>query len=894
MQTVLWIEVTVGVSIALQIAAVVLALRLIPITGKRFSWLVISGAIALMALRRSITLAQLMTTPAPAEYNVPSELVALIVSALMALGLFLIAPLFQTIQDSERRTARANRALQVLGQTNNAIVRAESIPQLLDQMCRLAVEIGGYRFAWIGLVEADEPDIIQPAAEAGRGAGYLKTVEFRWDESADESGPTGFALRAGRPSVSRDLSIDGQDGPWKVEAIKRGFRSVAALPLVVEGEPFGALTVYAGEKDAFEPDEVRLLSTLSVDLSHGIETLRTRLAHELTVREVDRLQGFNESIVDNMVAGIAVQDADLSFEYFNPAAAQLLGYEPSELIGQSWTKIVPEDQHEIVHQADERRARGESDQYELELIAKDGQRVTVLVSGRSRVHGSGFAGTVVVFTDITERVQAEQQVRLQAAALDASADAMVLTNREGTIEWVNPAWTELTGYSAEEALGQNPRLLKSGAQDAAFYKGLWDTILDGRVWRGEVINKRKDGSFYTESETITPLASADGTITHFIAVKRDISLRKENEARIQQQLSQLNALREIDLAITSSLDPRVTFNVLLAHVTRQLQIDAADILTMDSHSQTLVFSAGRGFRTDALRHTRLRLGEGLAGKSALERKIISLDDIREGSPSLHQSPQLAEEGFATYFAVPLIAKGKIQGVLEIFHRQRLTPGKPWMDFLEALASQAAIAIDNAMLFDGLDQANSELVQAYDSTLEGWARALELRDFETEGHSARVTKQAVQLALKMGMGEADLVHLRRGALLHDIGKMGVPDSILHKHGPLTETEWEIMRQHPRYAYEMLAPISYLRPALDIPYCHHEKWDGTGYPRRLKRDEIPLAARVFAIVDVYDALLSDRPYRRAWSEEQAQGYLREQKGRHFDPVVVDAFFDLLNEM
>lgn len=847
-----------------------------------------------MALRRSITLAQLITAPTEVETSLLSELVTLAISALMVVGLYLIGPLFRSIQDSDHRTARANRALQVLGQTNNVIARADSVAHLLEQICQLAVEIGGYRFAWVGLVEAQGEHRIELAAKAGREAGYLDSVEFRGDESADESGPTVLALRTGRLSVSRDIGADDRNGIWKDEALKRGFRSAAALPLYVDGEAFGVLTICAGEKDGFDPDEVRLLSTLAVDLSHGIETLRTRLAHELTVHEVDRLQGFNESIVDNMVAGIAVQDADLVFEYINPAAAKMLGYEPNELIGQSWTMIVPEDQHEIVRQADERRARGVSDQYELDLVAKDGGRRTVLVSGRSRVHDQGFAGAVVVFTDITERVQAESQVRLQAAALDASADAMVITNRDGTIKWVNPAWTELTGFSPEEALGQNPRMLKSGAQDAAFYERLWDTILNGQVWRGEVINKRKDGSLYTEAETITPLAGADGNVTHFIAVKRDISLRKENEARIQRQLNQLNALREIDLAITSSLDPRVTFNVLLAHVTQQLQIDAADILTMDAHSQTLVFSAGRGFHTDALRHTRLRIGEGLAGKAALERRIVSLDDMQHASPSLQQSPHLNQEGFISYYAVPLIAKGKIQGVLEIFHRQRLSPGRTWMDFLEALASQAAIAIDNSMLFDELDQANSELIQAYDSTLEGWARALELRDFETEGHSTRVTKQALRLALKMGMGEADLVHLRRGALLHDIGKMGVPDSILHKHGPLNDSEWEIMRQHPRYAYEMLAPISYLRPALDIPYCHHEKWDGTGYPRGLKREEIPLAARVFAIVDVYDALLSDRPYRRAWSEEEAQAYLLEQKGQHFDPAVVDAFLNLLPEM
>ncbi len=207
--------------------------------------------------------------------------------------------------------------------------------------------------------------------------------------------------------------------------------------------------------------------------------------------------------------------------------------------------------------------------------------------------------------------------------------------------------------------------------------------------------------------------------------------------------------------------------------------------------------------------------------------------------------------------------------------------------MEALAGQAAIAIDNATLFDGLQRANVNLVMAYDSTLEGWSSALDLRDQETEGHTRRVTQMTLRLARAMGISDENLVHVRRGALLHDIGKMGIPDSILRKPGPLSDEEWTIMRRHPVYAHELLSPIAYLRPALDIPYCHHERWDGTGYPRGLKSKQIPLAARLFAVVDVYDALSSDRPYRKRWSREQVLTYLRDQSGKHFDPAAVEAF-------
>jgi putative two-component system response regulator len=191
----------------------------------------------------------------------------------------------------------------------------------------------------------------------------------------------------------------------------------------------------------------------------------------------------------------------------------------------------------------------------------------------------------------------------------------------------------------------------------------------------------------------------------------------------------------------------------------------------------------------------------------------------------------------------------------------------------------------------LERANAELAEAYDTTLEGWSRALELRDQETDGHTRRVTEMTLRLARAMGLSEAERVHIRRGALLHDIGKMAIPDGILLKPGPLTPKEWSLMRHHPIYAHELLSPIRFLEPALDIPYCHHERWDGAGYPRGLKGEEIPLAARIFAVVDAWDALRSERPYHRALPEAEVRAQLQAQAGSHFDPAVVAAFLDLL---
>ena len=193
----------------------------------------------------------------------------------------------------------------------------------------------------------------------------------------------------------------------------------------------------------------------------------------------------------------------------------------------------------------------------------------------------------------------------------------------------------------------------------------------------------------------------------------------------------------------------------------------------------------------------------------------------------------------------------------------------------------------------LHEAHLELADAYDATIEGWSRALDLRDKETEGHTQRVTGMTLTLARALGIYGEDLIHIRRGSLLHDIGKMGIPDQILLKPGPLTSDEWDEMRKHPSYAYEMLYPITYLRPALDIPYCHHERWNGTGYPKGLKGDEIPLAARIFSVIDVWDALCSDRPYRKGSDYSEVIQFIRDNSGVAFDPKVVDVFIDLFEK-
>jgi putative nucleotidyltransferase with HDIG domain len=361
--------------------------------------------------------------------------------------------------------------------------------------------------------------------------------------------------------------------------------------------------------------------------------------------------------------------------------------------------------------------------------------------------------------------------------------------------------------------------------------------------------------------------------------------------QIDQHIRRLTALSEIDRAIISSFDQRYTLGVILSHVVSQLQVDAADVLVLDSEGQALDYAAGRGFRTRMREAVHIPIGEGHAGRAAEQRNMVRIPDLKESPSEPRFDTFVTSEGFMSYIAVPLVVKGKVKGVLEVFQRTLLQPYAEWLDFLDTLAGQTAIAIDNASLFGNLQATNQELSQAYDATIEGWSRAMDLRDQKTEGHTQRVTSLTLELARTMGVDESKMMHIRRGALLHDIGKLGVPDHILFKPDALTSEEWEIMRRHPELAYEMLSSIKYLKPALNIPYFHHEKWDGSGYPLGLKGEQIPLEARIFAVIDVWDALRSDRPYRKAWDEQKVKDYITGQAGSHFDPKVVECFLRLI---
>jgi HD-GYP domain-containing protein (c-di-GMP phosphodiesterase class II) len=366
-------------------------------------------------------------------------------------------------------------------------------------------------------------------------------------------------------------------------------------------------------------------------------------------------------------------------------------------------------------------------------------------------------------------------------------------------------------------------------------------------------------------------------------------LQDETIEELGRRVSHLSALRTIDIAITSGLTLEPVLNVVLEQVITHLDVDAAALFSLSREAPGLELLEAKGIDV-ASGGLHDPLDEATSRDVANLGHLVVIDDLEQLKGTARVRDLLAQ-GFRFYAGVPLVSKGDVHGMLEVFRKEKGRPDAGWVSFLQTLAGQAAMAIENARLVSELKRTNAELVQAYEVFIEGLVNALDLRDKETEGHTMRVARMTVKLGLALGFSPDEVADLRRGALLHDIGKMGIPDSILLKPGPLSEEEWAVMRMHPVYGYQLLKPIPYLKEAAVIPYLHHERWDGSGYPLGLKGEEIPFPARIFAVVDVWDALLSDRPYRRGWTRSEVLAYMRSMSGVQFDPLVVQSFLDLL---
>ena len=600
--------------------------------------------------------------------------------------------------------------------------------------------------------------------------------------------------------------------------------------------------------------------------------------------------------------GILILDADTgTVSDVNPFLINMLGYVREELVGKKLWEVDAFKDNVSSKNSFQAMQKNEFICCEnLPIKTKDGRLIQVefvrnvyTIGDEKVIHCN--------IRDISDRVRTEAAFLAKEEAhwslIENLPVGVIVHAPDTSVLLCNPEASQLMGIPSNLILGKTIHALnwhfvrEDGTRMPESEFPVNQVISSGHVVKNFVVgfSYGNDGEHRWGLVNAYPEYDSSDKLRQVVVMFVDISDIKCADEKIRNHLEHLTALVEIDRVINFSFDLNLSLTTILTHVMVQLGVDATDVLLFNPASLTLDYVAGRGFNTKANDHACQPLGEGYAGRAAQERSIVHIPDLAQEHDSFLRRILLAGENFVSYYGVPLIAKGQVMGVLEVFQRSRIVRDEEWLDFLKALAAQAAIAIDNVTLFDNLQHTNTELFQAYDATIEGWSRALELRDNETEGHTQRVALLTVKLARLFGLSDAELVQVRWGALLHDIGKMGIPDDILLKHDALTEEEWVVMKKHTVFAYEMLSPICYLRSALDIPCAHHEKWDGTGYPFGLKGEQIPLVARIFAVVDVWDALRSDRLYRTSWSVAKVRKHIRSLAGSHFDPHVVKVCLD-----
>jgi len=739
---------------------------------------------------------------------------------------------------------------------------------------------------------------------------------------------SGALHKGGYDLILADYRLPNYDGISALSFVRERYPDIPFI--FVSGTMGEDAAIQALTEGATDYVLKQKLSRLAPAVRRALRDAENRMKRKQAEAAQRESEAKLRAIFENSVDAIGVSKTGVH-TFVNPAYLALFDYADSaELIGKPILDLIAPSHHEQVMENVRLRAKRQSAPaaYETRGLRKDSSEFDMDVH-TSTYELNGEIYTVVILRDVTERKQHEleresiisvsnslRKATTRAGILTVILDQVIaLFEADGsmlalpdpivggtTIEMgrgvVGERFTGLNippseGVSGWVIANKKPYLNNHADVDALFHRpellGDSHCVVSvpliaqeqaiGALWIARQIN-------FVERDLRLLNAIADIAAN---AIYR-VMLYEQTEERLRH----LIALHQIDIAISANLDLNITLNVILNNAKNELEVNAASILLLDPVTHTLDYAAGNGFRTHGIEQSHVKLGDGYAGRAALECHTVSCPDLRLGCETFSRSSLLVNEEFASHYATPLVVKGQVKGVLEVFHQKTLDPTQEWLDYFETLATQVAIAIENASLLENLQRSNTELILAYDATIEGWSRALDMRDRETEGHSQRVTEIALQLASKMGMSDMEKLDLRRGALLHDIGKMGIPDSILLKPGKLTDAEWEIMSQHPVYAYEMLAPISYLKQALDIPYCHHEKWHGSGYPRCIKGKQIPLAARIFTVADVFDALTSDRPYRPAWSKEDAYQYIREQSGKHFDPDVVSAFLEIHQDL
>jgi PAS domain S-box-containing protein len=751
-----------------------------------------------------------------------------------------------------------------------------------------------------------------------------------------DRGLTAYVLRSGKPLLASPDVFETLVMSGDVELIGAPSIDWLGVPLIIDEKVIGAVGVQSyTEGVRFTHKDLEILQFVSTQVAMTIDRKR---AEEALKAESQ----FRKAIEDSILAGIMATNLEGHQTYVNPAFCRMVGWSSGELLGASPPyRYWPPEEVERIQEAFRVTTGIDALPSDFELVfqRRNGDRFDAYLLISPLLDGQGqITGWLSSVYDITARKRDEEAVQRQKARAEALARTAARLNARLDLNKVLETVCEETAlalnvpavsvflydskfdrYELRAAQGWPDWYFKAMRPIPRKFMGKFPGKVNSTIVIPDIqmLPDPDNHDLYLELNLHSAAISSmvrDKTIVGCLGVftfdktysftPNDIALLESlgdlaaqaiSNARLftelERSLQQVRALNAVDVAINASLDLRVTLNILLDQAITLLDVDAADVWMYNPVTQELEYAVGRGFHQVQPTATSIRLGDGFASRVVIERKLLNIQDLGSSNKGFEEIKRLPGEGLNAYVGVPLIAKGQVKGVLEIFRRTEFELTTEWIEMLDSLAGQAAIAIDNANLFDQLQRSNEDLIHSFDATLENWVRTVGYRNGDPDGHIDRVVDLTLNLARQLGVREEDLVQIRRGALLHDVGMVRVPDYILKKPIPLSKEERDAIELHPNYANQMLSPIAFLRPCVDIPYCHHERWDGSGYPRRLSGKQIPLAARIFAVVDVWDALRSERPYRPAWETDQARNYLHAQSGVQFDPEVVHLLMDMV---
>lgn len=461
--------------------------------------------------------------------------------------------------------------------------------------------------------------------------------------------------------------------------------------------------------------------------------------------------------------------------------------------------------------------------------------------------------------------------------LDTIPQFIFWKDRQSVYLGCNENFARIAGLeSADEIVGKTDLEMPWRRGEAEFFREVDRRVMENDRAEVHIIEPQRqaDGKQAWLDTSKVPIHDESGAVIGILGSFEDITDRIRREREQRAVVTVARSLRAAD-------GREQLVHLVLEQILELLDAEGVALITPDTVTRELLIEAGTG-------SWKRFVGERFpTGRGITSRVLVSGEAYVNNDPSASSGfarPQILETT-SSVAAVPLVNDDEVLAAVWIGCNRRIENAD--VELLNAIADMTASALRRISLHERIKSFNVELMEAYDSTLEGWARALELRDSDLEGHTRRVTDLAIRVGEALGLDHEALVQLRRGALLHDIGKMAIPDSILLKEEPLTNDEWRIMRRHPEFARDMLRNIRFLKQAVEIPYCHHERWDGSGYPRGLVGEDIPLTARIFAVVDVWDAVRSDRPYREAWPTDRAIRHLESNSGTLFDPKVVETF-------